>query len=38
MSPIGVTTLPNDFDIFLRSGSRIHPFRFESDHGRPPGS
>src|SRR5581483_2822055 len=23
--PRGVTTLPLDFDIFLRSGSRIHP-------------
>ena len=28
-----MTTLPLDFDIFLRSGSRIHPDSATSDHG-----
>ncbi len=32
----GVTTLPRDFDIFLRSGSRTHPEIAVSDHGRHP--
>ena len=32
-SAIGVTTLPFDFDIFLRSGSRIHPDSAAFDHG-----
>jgi hypothetical protein len=34
--PIGVTTLPLDFDIFLRSGSRIQPEMAESFHGSVP--
>ena len=29
----GVTTLPLDLDIFLRSGSRIHPLRAQWPHG-----
>ena len=36
--PIGVTTLPLDFDIFLRSGSRIQPLMAACFHGRPPNS
>ena len=32
--PIGVTTLPLDFDIFLRSGSRIQPLIPACCHGR----
>ena len=32
----GVTTLPRDFDIFLRSGSRTHPEMAVSVHGRRP--
>ena len=32
----GVTTLPRDFDIFLRSGSRTHPEIAASVHGRHP--
>ena len=35
-SPIGVTTLPLDFDIFLRSGSRIQPLIAADDHGSEP--
>ena len=34
----GVTTLPRDFDIFLRSGSRTHPEMAVSVHGRRPNS
>ena len=34
--PIGVTTLPLDFDIFLRSGSRIQPLIAADDHGSEP--
>ena len=34
--PIGVTTLPLDFDIFLRSGSRIQPLIAAVDHGSEP--
>src|SRR5260370_23536498 len=30
----GVTTLPLDLDIFLRSGSRIHPLMLAWAHGR----
>ena len=33
---MGVTTLPLDFDIFLRSGSRIHPDRAAFDQGSEP--
>ena len=33
---MGVTTLPFDFDIFLRSGSRTQPEMAASDHGRQP--
>src|SRR5450756_2982684 len=33
-SPIGVTTLPLDLDIFLRSGSRIQPEMAACAHGR----
>ena len=32
----GVTTLPRDFDIFLRSGSRTHPEMAASVQGRQP--
>ena len=35
---MGVTTLPFDFDIFLRSGSRIQPEMAAFDHGRSPSS
>src|SRR4051794_15341275 len=35
---MGVTTLPFDLDIFLRSGSRTHPEIAASVHGRPPNS
>ena len=31
---MGVTTLPFDFDIFLRSGSRTQPEMAASVHGR----
>ena len=31
-----MTTLPFDFDIFLRSGSRIQPEIAASVHGSPP--
>ena len=34
--PIGVTTLPLDLDIFLRSGSRIHPDSTVVCHGSAP--
>ena len=30
---MGTTTLPTDLDIFLRSGSRIHPDRAALAHG-----
>lgn len=30
---VGTTTLPLDFDIFLRSGSRIQPESIACDHG-----
>src|SRR5665811_687735 len=33
---MGVTTLPLDLDIFLRSGSRIHPEIAACAHGRDP--
>ena len=33
---MGVTTLPFDFDIFLRSGSRTQPEMAASAHGRQP--
>ena len=33
---MGVTTLPLDFDIFLRSGSRIHPLRATLRQGSEP--
>src|SRR3954471_24535067 len=35
---VGNTTLPFDFDIFLRSGSRIHPLIATSVHGIEPSS
>ncbi len=35
-SGIGVTTLPFDFDIFLRSGSSTHPLIVVAAHGNPP--
>ena len=30
---VGTTTLPLDFDIFLRSGSRMKPETSACDHG-----
>ena len=35
---VGVTTLPFDFDIFLRSGSTMKPLIAASDHGARPSS